>query len=366
MDAIEQPSVRDSLAAAIAAVPAEPEAPVVENTVAIEPAAPVVDTRARDAAGKFTNPAEPTEPVTTAPAAAPQASSPAGPSAAAPADAAPVAAIPRPQAWTKKLQPQWDKIVAGQPLSAEESRKVAEYVVKREEQAYSVIRSAREEARPLMEALAPFREDMQKYGVQAPDMVRNLMGAHRTLALGAPQEKLALFNKLAQDYGIPMQALYDPTAQQQFLNSAPRQQAPQQPAIDPATLKAQIKTEMAIESEIAKIESNPKDYPYFQYLRSTMAEYIGNGTAQDMHEAYQQALEAPQHAGLAAAMHSQQAREQEQQRIAAAAAHVKVAKANAVSPRSATPASNGTVNGKSTVRGALEEAMATHIGGGRV
>lgn len=291
--------------------------------------------------------------------------------AAQPAPVAAEPAIPRPSAWKKEMWPVWDKLTTGQPLTAQEARQVAEYNVQREQQfagGVSTYKQEAERAKPLLEAIAPFQQDLDKHGIQAPQMVHRLMSAHRALALGSPQEKVQQFTRLLQDYGIPLQALYDPAVQQQYIQSAPAQQAmpQQQQAPDINALVEKALSEREVKQTVASMERDTEKYPAFQYVRATMAQLLETNAATDLDDAYQQALQAPEHAFLTTALQQQQAQVAEAQRVAAAQKTAQVARANTVSPRSATPAAAAAPSGKSSVREALRESMNSVLGGARV
>lgn len=287
--------------------------------------------------------------------------------------AAPAAAsIPRPSSWKKEMWPIWDKLVAGETLTGDEAKQVAQYNAQRESQfasGVSTYRQIAESAKPLMDAITPFQADLDKYGVQAPQLVHSLMSAHKSLALGSPHEKLQIFNKLANDYGIPLQALYDQNAQQQFL-AQPHYRQPEQPQQQPQDIAALIERTLAdreVKQTISSMQSNKEKYPFFEYVRGTMAQLLDSNAATDLEDAYEQALAAPEHALLSTVMQSQHAQQQEAQRIAAAQATVRAARANTISPKSATPASVANADvGKKGVRAALRDAMDQHAGNARV
>jgi hypothetical protein len=279
-------------------------------------------------------------------------------------------AIKRPSSWKKEMWPIWDKLTTGAQLTPQEARQVAEYNAQRETQfatGVSTYKSQADAAKPLMDAIAPFREDLDKHGIQAPDMVHRLMSAHRTLALGSRQEKLQLFSKLANDYGIPMQAFYDENVRNQYIQSAPAQ-APQ-PAQQPPDINRLVEEAIQnreVKQTVAAMESNKEKYPALQYVRATMAQLLETGEATDLDDAYQQSLERPEHAFLTTALQQQQAQAAEAQRVAAVAATARVARTNAVSPRSATPAVAAVSDGKKGVRDSLKAAIDLHAGGARV
>ena len=101
----------------------------------------------------------------------------------------PPKAIQRPSSWKKEHWESFDKV-------AKENPALAEYINQREGEyakGVSTYKQEWEQAKPLLEALAPYQQTMQQHNVNAADMVGKLAAAHHRLALGQPQEKLAMF-----------------------------------------------------------------------------------------------------------------------------------------------------------------------------
>jgi len=375
-----QATLRDTLEASIAAV-TEPDTPAQSSTETPASAAPTETTeqteqRTRDEKGKFVSAktevkptaAEPQKPTSNLPPVQAQPEVPAAVQATRPQGC--------PSSWPKEMWGHWSKMNSDTPLTPQEARQVAEFNARRESQfatGVSTYKQIADSAKPLMEAIQPFQADLEKHGIAAPEMVHRLMSAHRSLAMGSPQQKLQLFGKLAQDYGIPIQALYDQTAQQQYLMSAPHTQpvADPTPQLDIPSLVRQELMNAKINETVESMQSNREKYPFFNYVRPTMAQLLETGEATDLEDAYAKALESPDHAMLTQVMQQQQsqaaAQAAEAQRVATAQATAKAARANIISPRSATPASAGvTDGGKKGVRDALREAIGMHVGGARV
>lgn len=373
-NAEKEPTVREALSDAIALHTETPDPNVVESQPAqAEPDRPGRTAgRPRDERGKLL-PGKPVKAATAEPQnAAPEQPQPAETIPAQEAQpTAPAAAPVRPKGWTKEMWPIYDKLNSGQSLTAEEAQKVAKYSIERETHAANGVSTYREIARsaePLLQAIAPFQADLDQHGIKAPDMVHRLMSAHKSLSLGSPMEKLQLLNKLAQDYRIPIQALYDQNAQQQFL-STPHVAQPQ-PTQQQAPISEVVRKEieaMKVQEEISNMARNTEQYPFFSYVRGTMQQLLAADEATDLNDAYEKALDAPEHAMLTTVMHSQQTQAAEQQRLASAQATARVARANTVSTRSASPATSGAApKGNPSVREALTAAIEQHRTSARV
>ena len=274
---------------------------------------------------------------------------------------APVAAkLPKPDSWKKDKQADWDALTPSQQA----------YVKEREDQYFKGISTYQQEwkgAKPLLDAVAPFLPELQKHNITPESWITNLGRAHHTLATGDGQSKLQMFAKLAQDYGVPLQALYDPNYAQQFVAQTIQQpqqrQAPQQ--ADVATLVRQelsaARTQDAIEQfEAAKDAAGQPQYPHFQMVKSDMALLLEAGKATDHKSAYDMALRL--HDDLFAAQQEAKSKATEAARLEASRKAVAVAKGSAVSVKSATPATAGAAP-KGTRREVLEAAYDQHMTG---
>lgn len=344
----------------------EPEAPVKETpaTVAEKPAAAATPAeteaektgrtagRARDEHGRLL-PGKPEKPVEKPPA---EAVAPVVP--AVPAKPK----IPPPSSWKKDYWESWDKIATEHPQTAE-------YMTQREGEFAKGVSTYKQEydsVKPLADAIQPLLPTLQQYGINPAQWITNMGQAHHSLVFGTPQQKLQMFTKLAQDYQVPLQALYDPQAQQQFLMQQTIQ--PQAPQPDVKALVQEQLTEVFAKQDLQQFQSamdaeGKSLYPHYETVRNTMAQLLESGAAQDLKTAYDKAIRlhddiwnAEQAAKQAAAQKATQT---------AQAAQVAKAKAAAVSTRTATP-SGGAAQTTKGIRAAIESAIEAHAEGGRV
>ncbi len=280
--------------------------------------------------------------------------------AEAPAVVAPVVnRPPRPSSWKKDYWDHWEKL----------DPKLAEYINQREGEyakGVSTYKSEWDNAKPLIDAVAPFLPILQQHNIKPDQWISNLGKAHHTLATGDNQSKLQMFAKLAQDYGVPLQALYDPQVAQQFVTQAiqqPRQQpAPQQDigALVKKELEA-ARTQDAIQQfQAAKDAAGNLQYPHFETVKSDMALLLDAGKAQDLPSAYSMALRL--HDDLFQAEQDRKRKADEASRLEAQRKATAAAKASAVSVKSATPAVAGSAP-KKGIRAQLDEAYDQHASG---
>jgi len=248
--------------------------------------------------------------------------------------------VKRPTTWKKEYVDVWEKMKEGKPLDKAEFAKFAEYANQREaeyKKGVSAYKAEADNARQLTEAIGPFIPELQKHGIHPVAWIQGLGRAHYTLANGTYEQKVQMFHRLAQDYGIqlnsdslqmPEQAYVDPYQQQLMQQlQATQQQVQQLSAIREQEENARLM------SEIERVSSNKERFPHFDMVREDMAQLLERGIAQDLETAYAKAVRI-----------NDEAYKLDQDRLlksastqASKAQQVAKAKATAVSPKSVTP-----------------------------
>lgn len=355
-----QTTLRDTIAEqmdALEEIPAAPAAPAPVET----PPTDVEDKpgrtagRARDEQGRLL-PGKAEIPAQTPPAATPGAV----PNAALTPAPEPEKVV-RPSSWKKDMWEHWDKLPPD----------VAKYINQRESEfakGVSTYRQEYENARPIMEALAPHMPLLQQHGIDPGQQVARYMHVHKTLALGSPQDKLGLFAQMAKDYQVPLEQLFvRGNDGQVYLNSQlpsytpPAQQQDVGKLIEEKLIEKEAQQAARSFTE-AKDAAGNTAHPHFDTVRETMSQLLAAGIAQDLQSAYDAALRLPQHQALFDQLQQQKtaADEAEKQKKLVEAANL--ARRNAVSIRSATPASKVTPTANS-LRGVVEAAFDEHVPG---
>jgi hypothetical protein len=246
----------------------------------------------------------------------------------------------RPTTWKKEYVEIWEKMEKGEPLKKEDFTKFAEYANQRESEykrGVSAYKAEADNARQLTQAIGPFVPELQQQGIHPVAWINNLGRAHMILSKAPYQEKLQMFHRLAQDYGIqlnqdslqmPEQAYVDPYQQQLMQQlQATQKQVQQLSAIRDQEENARLT------SEISRVSSNKERFPHFEMVREDMAQLLERGLAQDLESAYAKAVRM-----------NDEAYKLEQDKLlksastqASKAQQVAKAKATAVSPKSVTP-----------------------------
>lgn len=289
---------------------------------------------------------------------------------AAPA-AEPPKPLQRPSTLKKELWPLWDKLVSGQPLTAQEARQKAEWILQRDSdyaKGVSTYKQEAERAKELWDAIAPFQGTLQQHGINPAQHIQTLFNAHQRLALGSPQDKLAMFAQLARDYQVPLEHLFVRGQDGQIYMNPQLQQAAQQPAQqqqpDVRSVVQQALQEERARSEVERMRSDTARYPHFETVRETMIGLLQSGLATDYDSAYTAAIRMPQHSDIFEAMQQQQREQAEREAAEAKRRATEAARRNAISPRTSTPtaAAVGT-QGKKGLRAVLEEAVDAHATG---
>jgi hypothetical protein len=248
--------------------------------------------------------------------------------------------IPKPTTWKKDLLPLWDKIAKGETLTKEESKKHLEYLNQRENEfkkGVSVYKAEAERAKALEEAINPFIPELQAQGIHPAAWINNLGRAHMILTKAPYDQKVQMFHRLAQDYGVNLNQSSEPVAQTDAYTQQLMQQL-YQVNQEVSTIKSRFEQEeqQRLAGEIERVRSNKERFPHFDMVREEMAQLLELGKAPDLETAYAKAVRL-----------NDEVWAMEQERLltdakkqASRSQQVARAKATAVSPKSVTP--NGT------------------------
>ena len=256
---------------------------------------------------------------------------------------------PRPSSWKKDYEEHWGKL----------DPTLQDYIQQREAdyaKGVSTYKNQWDMAAPIVEAIRPFEPLLRQYGVAPQQWVTQLGNAHAQLVTGTPEQKMHVFQQLANDYGINLGAVsgqqgYDPQFSQlaQELNQIKNQWG-----------QFQSQQEMMEQAQLQnEISSFKDDKPYFEDVRETMAGLLQNGMAHDLQSAYEKAIRLND--DVFQRVQSEQSAKSEM----AQREKVAQAKAKVLSPKSTTPTASASNGGKSasSAREAIMQAMEQHSSG---
>ena len=275
--------------------------------------------------------------------------------------------LKRPTTWKKEYLPIWDKLNNGQQLTSEEGKKLAEYTGMIRETEFkrglSTYKAEADRAKELENAIAPFQAEFQQQGISPAAWINNLGRAHMILSKAPYDQKVQLFHRLANDYGIQLN---------QDGNSVPQVDAYTQQLMNQlnqvnqevSTIKGRFQQEeqVRLSNEIERVRSDVERFPHFDVVREEMAQLLELGKAPDLETAYKKAVRMND--DVWALEQDRLLKDAKQQAIKAQ--QVQKAKAAAVSPKSVTPSGKVAEPGdkkdrRSLMADQLGEAMSRRV-----
>jgi hypothetical protein len=261
----------------------------------------------------------------------------------------------RPTTWKKEYLPIWDKLTTGEQLSKEEALKLAKYSNQRESEykkGVSTYKAEADRARELENAIAPFIPELQSQNISPSAWINNLGRAHLVLTKAPYEQKVQMFQRLAQDYGIQLnqdgqmaQPVQVDAYTQQLMNQL------NQVNQEVSTIKSrfQMEEQSRLNTEIERVRSNVEKFPHFDVVREEMAQLLELGKAQDLETAYAKAVRLNDDVFAI----EQDKLLKNAQKQTSKATQVAKAKAAAVSPKSVTPSGKVADTGDKKDRRAL-------------
>lgn len=204
----------------------------------------------------------------------------------------PVSQVKRPEGWKPDILDIFDKVNSGQPVDQEGMKKLLAYVSKDREEEFNGRIAAHES---LVKAVDPFMTEYKRRGLQVDPVqfIKTLGNAHFTLATGTHEQKVELFTKLAKDYGVPLQNI--PVEQEPDQSDQPNQmlRAELQELRNQTTALSQWRDQQAVDqatAQVDKILNDKVNFPFAQEVRGKMGQLIETGLANDLEDAYNQAV----------------------------------------------------------------------------
>ena len=244
--------------------------------------------------------------------------------------------VTRPSTWKKEYVQIWDKMEKGEQISKEDFTKFAEYANQRESEykkGVSTYKAEADRARAYEEVVAPYVQDLQKRGIEPTQYIGNLAKADQILTYAPMEQKIQIFQRLAQEYGVQLNGdgqmqQFDPYTQQLMnqLNMVNQ---------EVSSIKGRFAQEenQRLMNEIQKYQSDTANYPHFDVVREEMAQLLELGKAQDLETAYKKAVRMNDDVWSL----EQERLLKDAKQSAIKAQQVAKAKAAAVSPKSVTP-----------------------------
>lgn len=321
----EQPSLRDTLEAAVEEHETE--------TPAVTPEKPAPEVSAEPAV------TTPTEPKT--------------PEVQPPVTPAVTTDLKAPAQWKPAVREKWNTL----------PREVQEEVLRREADSMRLIGSVGPKIRLADEVashIAPYAEKIQEAGISPSAFIGDLFSSVKSLAQGSMQEKAEVVANIVQSYGVDLHTL------DQILTgriSAPPEvlEARRQMARAQAMMQSQqsnVAQQSALEAEraIAAFGADPK-HEFLDDVRDLMADLIDTGRAKTLEDAYSAAIWAHEDTRKILLQREAQSRAMAKGQRAAAARRA----SSSVSGSPVAPVGAASGNGKDmSLRESLEAAFDEH------
>jgi hypothetical protein len=276
--------------------------------------------------------------------------------------------LQRPTTWKKEYLPIWDKLTQGEQLTKEEAVKLAQYSNQRESEykkGVSTYKAEADRARELENAIAPFIPELQSQNISPSAWINNLGRAHMVLTKAPYDQKVQMFQRLAQEYGIQLNQDGQMTAPpqvdaytQQLMNQL------NQVNQEVSSIKGRFQQEETarLNNEIERVRSDVEKFPHFDVVREEMAQLLELGKAHNLETAYAKAVRLNDDVWAI----EQDRLLKSAQKQASKASQVAKAKATAVSPKSVTPSGKVADTGdkkdrRSQISELLGEAMSRRV-----
>lgn len=227
-------------------------------------------------------------------------------------------------------------------------------ILKREEDMFRGIEGYKADAtlgQTLKTIVTPHLQLLQSQGLDPIQQLDGLMRAHVALSTAPQEQKLAFFNKLAQDYGVDMSALgaEAPYVDPQVL-ALQKQLGELQSRLSGREQQEAAAARERLEAELTAFAADPA-HPHFDDVANDIAALLRSGAAPDLKTAYEKAVW----------MNPQtRAKEQARQATEAAAKAKEEAAARTAKARKATSANVQTrakVGGGTAPRSSMDETL---------
>lgn len=206
--------------------------------------------------------------------------------AAAPAIPAAPGPNDPPKTWRTEALAKWETI---DPVVKAEIQKREDDFFKGIEQ-YKSSATIGNNFRTVMDQYMPL---LEQHGIDPYQQVAGLMEAHKTLALGTPEQRSAMFQKLARDYKVDVKALAGVVGEPPYVDpevAALREKTESlQSTVQQMTQAQRQQRETELRANIEKFAGDPKNV-HFNDVAKDMAVLLKTGVCQTLDDAYQKAI----------------------------------------------------------------------------
>ena len=255
-----------------------------------------------------------------------------------------VPAIKPPSSWKKETQAKFSTLPPD--IQAE--------IIRREDDQLRGIKTYKDSADKYERAIAPYKQTIESLGRTPDQAISGLLQTDATLRNGSPSQKVAMVQRIIEEYGIKPEWFVD-TQQANpevgHLESRLAQYEAQQARI--------VADQQAREQELlnSNIQDFAKNNEHFEAVRERMGSLLQGGAAQTLQEAYDMAVWADP--TVRAALLAKQQAEERAKAMEKVAQAKQVSKVN-VPRRGVIPAQTAVGTMDDTIRAAAKELGLTH------
>lgn len=187
-----------------------------------------------------------------------------------------------PQSWSAADRAHWDKIPA----------EVQAVIARREEEAHRGITSMGQDAafgRKVNEVVSPYLPMIRAEGGDPVGAVQSLLQTAYMLRAGNAEQKVGLFQQLAQQFGVDLQAVQAGAQQVDPQVASLRQELAQlRGHLQQGEQQQHQQVQVQAEQIISAFAADPKN-EFYEQVRPLMGHLINSGQADSMQDAYDKA-----------------------------------------------------------------------------
>jgi hypothetical protein len=192
-----------------------------------------------------------------------------------------------PKTWRPEAATKWSTI---DPVIQAE-------ILKREDDIFKGLEGYKEHAtfgKNIKTAIDPYLPLLRQYNIDPIKQISGLMDAHRSLALGSPESKIQMFQRLAKDYNVDLAQVYNSEQETQYIDPQVKTLSEQLNALQQNLQErdrvARQVTQQQLSEQIDKFASDTKSHPYFEEVGQDMANLLQSGVANTLDAAYEQSI----------------------------------------------------------------------------
>jgi hypothetical protein len=192
--------------------------------------------------------------------------------------------VTAPRTWRPEAAAQWAQVPPA----------VQQEILKREEDMFHGLEQYKADAgfgKQVQRVVEPFKELLQRYNIDPVVQINNLMQAHAQLALGTPQQKVQMFQRLMQDYGVNVDHLtgVEEIRTDPQVESLRGELASVKTQLQGMTQQQQAAYRAELEGKVTAFASDPKNI-YFSELVDDIVKLLDSKVVDTLEQAYEKAL----------------------------------------------------------------------------